>query len=54
MWPMEHNSDDKNADDTEELARKESQGWDFLATTGGSSVRTVMLGGEGRESTELD
>ena len=24
MWPMEHNSDDKNADGTEEAARKES------------------------------
>ena len=45
------------------LARKESQGWDFLATTRpwGGSVRTVMLvvkGGERREerreSTKLD
>ena len=24
MWPMEHNSDDKKADDAEEAARKES------------------------------
>jgi len=43
---------------TLELARKESQGWDFLATTRsqGSSVRMVMLLGESwkRESTKLD